>query len=108
MIKSNLKAVKCNGKRCKEVFHVYENYVLGGINDTGFILSGDRFVASLFAWMPMHVMHRVVNASEKNGSFPGRLLFSPHICYFSCVLFGDKRNFRIFAGSKGCRPHKKP
>ena len=38
MIKSNLKAVKCNGKRCKEVFHVYENYVLGGINDTGFIV----------------------------------------------------------------------
>lgn len=23
----------------------------------------------------MHVMHRVVNASEKNGSFPGRLAF---------------------------------
>ena len=38
MTRSNLKAIKCNGKRCKEVFHVYENYVPGGINDRGFIV----------------------------------------------------------------------
>lgn len=38
MTRSNLKAIKCNGKRCKEVFHVYENYVPGGINDCGFIV----------------------------------------------------------------------
>ena len=46
-------------------------------------LPGDRFVASLFAWLPMHVMHRVVNASEKNGSFPGRLAF---FCYISAIF----------------------
>lgn len=39
-------------------------------------------MASLFAWMPMHVMHRVVNASEKNGSFPGRLAFFYKFLFF--------------------------
>lgn len=31
------KAVKCGGKRCKEVFHIFENYEPGGINDHGYI-----------------------------------------------------------------------
>ena len=31
------KAIKCSGKRCKEVFHIYENYEPGGINDHGYI-----------------------------------------------------------------------
>lgn len=34
---SNEKAVKCRGKRCKEVFHIFENYEPGGINDHGYI-----------------------------------------------------------------------
>lgn len=33
IMKSTLKAIKCSGKRCKEVFHIYENYEPGGIND---------------------------------------------------------------------------
>ena len=35
--------------------------------------------------------------------FRGVCCFSPHICYFSCVLFGDKKIFRIFAGDEGRR-----
>lgn len=31
------KAVKCGGKQCKEVFHIFENYEPGGINDRGYI-----------------------------------------------------------------------
>lgn len=31
------KAIKCSGHRCKEVFHVFENYEPGGINDRGYI-----------------------------------------------------------------------
>ena len=31
------KAIKCSGKRCKEVFHIYENYEPGGINNRGYI-----------------------------------------------------------------------
>lgn len=31
------KAVKCGGKRCKEVFHIYETYEPGGVNDSGYI-----------------------------------------------------------------------
>ena len=34
---SREKAIKCGGKRCKEVFHIYENYEPGGINDSGYI-----------------------------------------------------------------------
>ena len=40
------------------------------------------------------------NASEKIDSFPGRLLFSSHLCYFSCVLFGGMEKFRIFANGR--------
>lgn len=32
------KAVKCIGKRCKEVFHIHENREKGGINDKGYIV----------------------------------------------------------------------
>lgn len=32
------KAVKCNGKRCKEVFYIHENRELGGFNDRGYIV----------------------------------------------------------------------
>ena len=31
------KAIKCSGKRCKEVFHIYENHEPGGCNDYGHI-----------------------------------------------------------------------
>lgn len=31
---------------------------------------------------------KLPNAPEKIKSFPGRLLFSQQLCYFSCVLFG--------------------
>lgn len=31
------KAIKCSGKNCKEIFHIYENYEPGGINDRGYI-----------------------------------------------------------------------
>ena len=31
------KAVKCSGKRCKEVFHICESYEPGGVNDNGYI-----------------------------------------------------------------------
>ena len=34
---SREKAVKCSGHRCKEVFHIFENYEPGGINDRGYI-----------------------------------------------------------------------
>lgn len=35
---SKEKAVKCSGHRCKEVFHIIENYEPGGINDRGYIV----------------------------------------------------------------------
>lgn len=31
------KAIQCSTKRCKEVFHINENYEPGGLNDIGFI-----------------------------------------------------------------------
>ena len=31
------KAIKCSGINCKEIFHIYENYEPGGINDRGYI-----------------------------------------------------------------------
>ena len=34
---SREKAVKCSGHRCKEVFHIFENYEPGGYNDSGYI-----------------------------------------------------------------------
>lgn len=37
-----------------------------------------------------------MNASEKIGSFSGRLMFLLHFCYFSSNLFGGNEIFRIF------------
>lgn len=36
-MKSILKAVKCSGERCKEVFHICENYEPGGLYDLGYV-----------------------------------------------------------------------
>ena len=41
------------------------------------------------------------SASEKIEPFSGRLSFSLHFCYFSCVLYGGIEIFRIFANDKG-------
>lgn len=36
-MKSTEKAVKCSNEKCKQVFHICENYEPGGINDRGYI-----------------------------------------------------------------------
>lgn len=34
---SREKSIQCSGERCEEVFHIFENYEPGGINDRGYI-----------------------------------------------------------------------
>ena len=48
-------------------------------------------------WQGTGTWQQSPNASEKIDSFPRRLAFSLHICYFSSILFGGIQNFRIFA-----------
>ena len=52
--------------------------------------------------MAIQVMYRFQTPRRRHVLFRGVCCFSPHFCYFSCVLFGGKKKFRIFAHCKRC------